>query len=471
MVILENFVKMHCIHLFYVSHTILCGKRQGVTIGKGLMFMADSGRANQKNNAGKRENISGKEPGKAPRRQPEEYDFNEIDSGIEAAIKSTVDSVKKQNERKQAQNPPPAARPDRQRRNGEGAPPPPQKPIGGGGCLSGVLYFVFVMGAAVIVATIGWISANDVLGLIKPDTTATMVITQDESISAIADQLKEKGLINYPFLFKIYGKLSNAEEKIDPGTYEVSADLDYRAIIYAMRESSASRATVLITIPEGYELSQVFTLLEDKGVATYSDLEKAADTHDYDYDFLADVPMQSGRLEGYLFPDTYEFYVGENPVNAIDKMLSNFDKKLTDDHLERAQELGLSIADVITIASLIEKEAAENSERATIASVIYNRLDEDDYLQIDATIQYFLEERKEYLTTADTLIDNPYNTYMYKGLPPGPICSPGLASITAALYPNDTNYYYYALNIEGTHNFFKTYAGLEEFLNSDESGV
>ena len=438
--------------------------------------MPESSSSNQRRSTGKREKL----PDRSPVRESEEYEYNDIDSSIEDAIKSTVDSVKRQDSARQSGSGQPgrpatagtfpsAARNDGMRRN-EAVPPRKSKPIGSG-CLSGIMYFVFVMGAAVILATVGWISANDVLGLIKPDTTATVVITEGESISDLAEQLKEAGVINYPFLFKLYGKLSHAEDKIDPGTYDISADLDYSAIISALRDSSSYRATVRVTIPEGYELEQIFALLESKGVCAADELKQSADTYDFDYDFLQDVPMQENRLEGYLFPDTYEFYVGETPVNALDKMLSNFDTRLTEAFRERAAELDMSIADVINIASLIEKEAAVDSERATIASVINNRLAEDDYLQIDATIQYFLPVRKEYLTTADTKIDNPYNTYMYKGLPPGPICSPGLASIKAALYPDDTNYYYYALNIEGTHNFFKTYAKLEDFLASDESGV
>lgn len=331
-----------------------------------------------------------------------------------------------------------------------------------------MLYFIFVMGASALLATAGWVTANEVFGFVKPDITAVVEISKDDTISGVAEKLKDEGIINYPFLFKLYGNMSHAMDKIDPGTYELRADLDYRAIVYAMRSTSSYRATVWVTIPEGMEQDQILKLLDEKGVCAYDDLKDAAKNYDFTYDYIKELPKTDNRLEGYLFPDTYEFYINESPSSALGKLISNFDGKLTAELRSRAGNLGLTIHQAVTLASLIEKEAADDEERPVISSVIHNRLASKKYpyLQIDATIQYVLPERKASLSTEDTQIDSPYNTYKNKGLPPGPIASPGLASIKAALYPDSTKYYFYALDKDGRHHFSKTIEEHEAFLAS-----
>ncbi len=335
-----------------------------------------------------------------------------------------------------------------------------------GGCLGGMLYFIFVIGAAAILATFGWVSANEVFGLVKPDTSAVVIVTEDDSLSDIAGKLKDEGIIKYPLLFKIYGGLSHAKNKIDPGTYELKADLDYRAIVYAMRSNSSFRATVWVTIPEGMELKQIFALLDKNNVCKTAELAQAASDFDFSYSFIKALPKGEKRLEGYLFPDTYEFYINESASSALGKMLSTFDSKLTAQLRQRAEDLGMSLHQAVILASLIEKEAANDEERPVISSVIHNRLKSKKYpyLQIDAAIQYALPERKEVLSIEDTKIDSPYNTYTNKGLPVGPIASPGAASIKAALYPSETSYYFYALGLDGKHKFSKTMAEHEAFL-------
>jgi UPF0755 protein len=251
---------------------------------------------------------------------------------------------------------------------------------------------------------------------------------------------------------------SNAEEKIDPGSYEVRGMMDYRALVSAMRHTSSYRTVVTVTIPEGFTVEQTIRRLVEKGVNTYEKLADVCTNYDFEYSFLEGLPFTANRLEGYLFPDTYDFYVNENPVSAINKLLANFNRKMTAELRKQIEESDYTMQEILTIASLIEKEAANDDERGEIASVIYNRLNSKNLkkLQIDATIQYFLPERKEQLTIADTQIDNPYNTYIYEGLPPGPICNPGMKSIRAAINPDETNYYFYALTEEGVHEFSRT---------------
>ncbi len=338
------------------------------------------------------------------------------------------------------------------------------------GCLGGIMYFVFVAGLSIVLAGLLWLAASDVLALGKGYVSAVITVDKDFTIDEIADDLSEAGIIKYKFLFKLYAAFSNAEDNIDPGTYELSTNFDYRALVVKMQAGSGSQLTTEVMIPEGYTLKQIFTLLDDKLVCDYEDLVDTAASYAFKHEFLQDIPIgEATRLEGYLFPDTYEFYVGDNSVGVINKMLNNFDNKVTDEMYAQAEALGYTMHDIVKMASLIEKEAANDSERPTIASVIYNRLNNWDnpLLQIDATVQYALPERKENLSLDDLEIDSPYNTYKYAGLPIGPIANPGLASLKAVLEPAETNYYYYLLNITGVHSFFRYHDDFEAFKHSE----
>ena len=373
----------------------------------------------------------------------------------------------------------------------EEAEEPPRQRLSAG--VKVFLYVCCVLAASVLLAVGAWKCADDVLALTKLDRTVTFTVSEGESIASVARRLKEEGLVEYEWLFKFYCWFSHAERKIEPGTYELNNLYDYHALVNGMIATSTDRATVTVTVPEGYECKDIFELLAENGVCTVDELEQTAANYQFDYEFLRGLEYGSKtRLEGYLFPDTYEFYVNDKPENVIDKFLRNFDNKLTDQMYEdvaalndrlRAQmqesgfteaeieNAGLTMHDVIIVASLVEKETAKTSESATIASVIYNRLCSKLYpcLQIDATIQYALGERKEVLSDADKYVISPYNTYTNAGLPAGPIANPGINSIRAALYPADTDYYFYALGTGGVHHFSTTYYEHQDFLAEMEN--
>ena len=286
------------------------------------------------------------------------------------------------------------------------------------------------------------------------------------SVGYVAKQLKDAGIIKYKGLFQLYCSVSHAKTKIDPGTYELSTNYDYRALVKKMQVGSGAMVTTKVTIPEGYTMEQIFQKLEDENVCSYDDLMDAAANYSYNYSFI-DQSMQGDakRLEGFLFPDTYEFYQGMQASSAINKFLENFHDRLTAEMLEKADERGMTMQEVVTVASMIEKEAANDDERAMIAAVIYNRIEAGMPLQIDSTIMYVLPEHKDVLTVEDTKIDSPYNTYQNKGLPPTPIANPGLASIKATLSPASTQALYYALDAEsGTHKFFTNYGEFQAFV-------
>ena len=325
------------------------------------------------------------------------------------------------------------------------------------------LYVLLVIAGSAALSTVGWVWACDLLGLNKELVSTEITINDDTDFNAIVDQLEQKGLIEYKFLFKLYAAFSHAEDKIAPGTYELNTEMDYHALVSNMGASSATRQETDITIKEGLTIDQVFQLLADRGVTSVDKLQDMAANYDYAFDWLRDRPLGDyHRLEGYLFPDTYTFELGENPKYVINKMLVNFDTKM-DEYMDQFSAEGAvySLHDVVTIASMIEKET-DGEDYRTIASVIYNRLTNPaaetvGYLQIDATLVYLNGGKVP--TLADREIDSPYNTYKYQGLPAGPISNPGMTSLLAAMEPESTNYYFYVLNPETKrHEFTRTYA-------------
>ena len=332
----------------------------------------------------------------------------------------------------------------------------------------GVIYVGGILLISFILATIGWRWAGDVLALNKEPLTASVTITEGESLGDVTAELKEKGLVKYGYLFQLFASFTHKAEKITAGSYELSTVMDYSALLNNISSTSAYRETVTVTIPEGYTVEEIFKLMENKGVCSYNDLLKVAQEETFDFDFLKDVKTtKEKRLEGYLFPDTYEFYKGADAKNVINTMLKNFDERFDSKMEAEMQLLGYSKNDIIIMASIIEKET-DGGDQRNIASVLQNRLKNTwatpkGYLQVDSTIQYLLKERKKKLTDKDLEIDSPYNTYKNPGLPIGPICNPGLTAIEAALEPNKTNYYYFMPGKDGTTHFFDTEAAFLAF--------
>lgn len=336
-----------------------------------------------------------------------------------------------------------------------------------------ILYVVFVIGISALLACVGWIAANDVLALNKEPKTVTLTIKEEDSFGDVADMLKENGLIEYKSLFTLFAAFTGGRDDVVAGTFTLDTDMDYRALLNGMSANSATKATIRVTIPEGYTVDQIFSLLEERGVASVEDLQDMAANHDYAFSFLQDIELGDyHRLEGYLYPDTYEFTTPQNPLYVINRMLVRFDEQVTDDMRQEIWDSGRTIHEIITVASMIEKET-DGTDQATIASVIYNRLNNPNssagtngYLQIDATLSYI--NGGQVPTDADRSIDSPYNTYLYPGLPPGPIANPGLESIQAAMDPADTSYYYYVLGDDNLHHFFRTYPEMQNFMATQE---
>jgi len=284
-----------------------------------------------------------------------------------------------------------------------------------------------------------------------------IVIPKGSTVKSISKILKDENMIKDSFVFELYCKINEKSDKIKAGKYRISNSMEVPEIVEVLVSGKALIDTVRFTIPEGYNLAQIVDKINSLGVVSSESINEALKAGRYEYEFIEQIPDRENKLEGYLFPDTYEIYRDTTAEAIIKKLLGRFDDVFTEEFRKRAEELNMSIDQVVTLASIIEREARLDKERKTISGVFHNRLKKKMLLQSCATVQYLLKEPKEELLYEDLEIDSPYNTYKYAGLPPGPIASPGLASIEAALYPEDTDLLYFFALDDGSHVFTKTY--------------
>lgn len=374
------------------------------------------------------------------------------------------DSQAKESEAEHRERPVRKGRP--KRKKGEGL-------LGIPNILVTFVWLALILAIGVTAGRMLWVCASDVLAFGREDQVVTITIYESDTMDDIIEKLYSNGLIRYRSLFQLYASISDAEEDIQPGIYDLNTRYDYHALVNSMSPSS-SRSVVELTIPEGYTCQQIFALLEENRVCTAVDIGAyAVDGELDDYWFLENVERGSEYcLEGFLFPDTYQFYQNSTPREALEKMLDNFEVRFNEEMRAQIETLnanvtggGYTVREVVIVASLIEKEAAAPSEAAAIAGVIYNRLfrwgDTPAYLNIDAALVYAQGGDNQ---TIDTTLDSPYNTYTHVGLTPTPIANPGLSSLEAALNPETHDYYYYVLNPStGMHQFSTTYEEHEAY--------
>lgn len=306
----------------------------------------------------------------------------------------------------------------------------------------------------IIIAVLGFNVVKD-MKHIDISEDVTLQIPEGSGSSVVADILYNNGIIKYPSFFKLSSKLGGFDGKYKPGTITLRLDMSYNDILNTLVVSE--RNTVRVVIPEGYNLKQISETLANAGICTEDEFNRALDVSLYDYKFLKDLPERQNKLEGYLFPATYEFVPGTPAQQIVTTMLESFDRMFTDEYYKRAESVNLTVDEVVTMASIVERETNAEGERAKVAGVFYNRLNSGMKLESCATVQYILGTNKPVLSVSDTQIDSPYNTYKYQGLPIGPIASPGADCIKAALYPEKTDALYFLLGTDGEHIFSKTY--------------
>ena len=293
--------------------------------------------------------------------------------------------------------------------------------------------------------------AKDVFGL-KKDHEIIISVPEGATITKIAEVLEENGIIKYPRLFKIRASLG--DYVIQQGRHIVNRSMGYGKILkkLTMVPDAGYDNIYNVLIPEGFEVRHIAQKLSELGLIDTQKFYDEIENGDFDYPFIDKIERKENRLEGYLFPATYEIQKGESEHAIINKMLEAFNLIVVP--MYEQADTDLSLDEIVTMASIIEREAANDSERPIVSSVFYNRLKFDMAFGSCATVQYILKERKDVLSLADTKIKSPYNTYINKGLPPGPIASPGKASVEAALNPEDTDYLYFAAKADGSGNVF-----------------
>lgn len=277
--------------------------------------------------------------------------------------------------------------------------------------------------------------------------TARVTIPSGSSMRAAAESLRSAGVIESPRLFQLYAKVRRSDRGIKPGTYILPRDAGWGTVLSALREGRG--IVTLVTVPEGFTLAQIEALLVQKlGVPVDSVRAAVRDTV-----LLQRLDVPTPALEGYLFPDTYFLAPGTSARGAVAAMVKRFEQRWQPEWSARADTLQLSRHDLLTLASIVEREAKLPQERAIIAAVYWNRLRRGMLLQADPTVQYALPEYQTRLLNKHLTVQSRYNTYRYKGLPPGPIGAPGAASVEATLYPASVPYLYFVAHPDGHHEF------------------
>ena len=328
------------------------------------------------------------------------------------------------------------------------------------GCTLNFIYIIIVAGISLALGAYILICANDAFALIKDENTATIEVTKDDDIETISEKLKEEGIIDQPFAFRLFAKVTKKEENFKPGKYMVRSTVGYDQIIKALNTDLTNMETVEVVFPEGWTLEEMVDELADKGVCPKDRLMGAIDNAKLDYPLInemEDNPDRYYRLEGYMFPDTYEFYVGSNEEDVLSKFLDNTEVRITEEMRKKANEMDMTIDEILTLASIIQKEANSAKVMYEISGLFHNRLEPDSeipWIQSDPTMNYYTEK---------------YNTYLFEGLPPGPICNPGLDAINAALNPNDTDYMFFLTDKDGNYYWAETYE--EHLINIDKAGL
>lgn len=331
------------------------------------------------------------------------------------------------------------------------------------GCLRRLVYFSVILVVSVALALVIFRWAGDYLGLMKPDREVDVTIAKGSSTKQIAETLKENDIIRSPLAFRLYAKFTGVDGTFTYGTMQLNSKWGYDDIIEVLQDASAVKDdTVEITIPEGWTYSQIITELEKKGVSTEAKLKKEMADYTADFDFLSGLPQNDKILykyEGYLFPAKYDFYLEEAPSSVYERMLSKFDE-VWSKYEARAKEMGMSMDEVITLASIIQREAGDEAQMKMVSSVFHNRLKEGSpfpRLESDVTVWYPYYRKDQVPESILPGFKSNYNTYRLEGLPPGPICCPGEAAIDAALNPAESEYYFFVTDVKNNYYYAVTF--------------
>ena len=329
-----------------------------------------------------------------------------------------------------------------------------------------LIWVCSVLAVSVFIAFFALSSINDLVGFNKESREVEITIPEGYDLSEIAELLEDKGIIDEPFTFEVYARVKNMETRLAPGTYILNSNLGYDQIFQALKTREVPKNVVKVNFYEGMTITDIAKRLEENEVCSYDEFIEAAKTETFEYEFenhMGESEFIYYKWEGYLFPDTYEFYTNSSPRSVIAKFIDNFNNKITTEYYERMQELGMELDELITLASVIQSEAAYMEDMEKVSSAFHNRLAPGSGLpglQSDVTWFYYEQEIMPYIDDEE-LSDQyhvSYDTYYRSGLPVGPICNPGMNAIKAALYPADTDYYYFVTDKNGKFYYGSTQA-------------
>ena len=303
----------------------------------------------------------------------------------------------------------------------------------------------------------------DLFGLNQVDQNYDVVIPENADLGDVSALLKDIGVIDQGITFRFYSELKFKEgDAVQSGEYVFNSNMGYDQIILLLKNGIRQQQIVEIRFTEGMTVREIAARLEEEGVCESSAFMDYINNTDFNYDFFNRIPesdLRYHKLEGYLFPDTYQFYVPEKPASVAKKFFDNFNRKITDDMQKRMQAINLTLDETITLASIIQKEADMQEYIRRVSSVFHNRLDSGGRyprLDSDVTIFYVEKEIKPYIQTQNQAMYDAYNTYVSTGIPVGPICNPGMEAINAALYPAETGNYFFVTDVNMEFYFAET---------------
>lgn len=347
-----------------------------------------------------------------------------------------------------------------------------RKKKGHGRLIFGLVLTTLIIVISILCAAYILKFSRDMLGIGKSDISIVVEIPMNSSTSDIADILCNEGIIENTYLFRFFSRVKGSDGTFVAGPHTLSPKMTFGDIVDELQTGAVvEKESVNIVFPEGITLYDAAQKLEEKGVCNANEFIRAFNTADFGFDFEEKVKVSSMKfykMEGYLFPDTYTFYLEEDARVVAKKFCRNFEAKITPDYYGRMEDLGMELEEVLTLASMVQAEAQSVYDMKRVASVFLNRLnnpDEYPLLQSDPTKKYVNDIIMVNIEVPSQSMFKAYNTYEGAGLPPGPICNPGLDAINAVLYPADTDYYYFCANIDTGEVFYaKTLAEHEENL-------
>ena len=324
------------------------------------------------------------------------------------------------------------------------------------------------------------VGVDDLLAVSRASGSAQVELEENCSVGDVADVLKEQGVINNSFFFTMYCLVTGADDGFGQGSFTLDTNLDYEAIINYLQTTGNRQDVVTITFPEGLSLLEVAQKLEENEVCTVEEVLEAANSGEYDnYDFINAIDNEEDRyykLEGYLFPDTYDFYKGEDPKIALGKMINNCQNRFSKETRDEIQEQGYTIDQVLTLASIVQAEATDEKDMRMVAGILINRLEDgasrDIYrLECDSTTYYPYRSKSQVPEKERDTFKSTYGTYTIEGLPPGPICNPGMDAIQAVLEPSSESagMYYFCHDADGNAYYASTWSQHE--ANLAEAGL